>query len=163
MNNSEGLIFCKACHQRLPDTGVHVYAAHTGAALPYVAPPAYIAQDASQRKILVLDVPDEHVRQVIVPSDTRSEFVVGRTDETLPKVDVDYRLYGGMKRGVSRIHARFYMTDTTWVIQDLRSTNGTYLNGRRIFPGETFVVHNGDLVRFGKLELQVFLPIDIQA
>src|SRR5262245_11792598 len=96
-NNVEGQIFCKTCHERLPDTGVHVYLTHVADALTLITPPPYMAQDATQRKILVLDIPDENVRQVIVPSNQRSEFLVGRNDESTDGVDVDYRLYGGIK------------------------------------------------------------------
>ena len=160
--NDVGQLFCRVCDSRLPDTGVHTYVNHVEDALPHIVPPPYISQDAHQRKILVLDTTDDKIRKVIVPSKKRINFLVGRTDETYIDVDVDYRQYGALQQGVSRKHARFFLVDTTWVVQDLSSTNGTYLNEKRITPGKTFIVQNGDIVRFGKLELQVYLPIDLE-
>ena len=155
--NDVGQIFCKVCDSRLPDTGVHTYVNYIVASLPHVIPPPYISPDIEVRQILVLDTTNDKIRKVIVPSDDFHDFLVGRTDETYLDVDVDYRQYGAYEQGVSRKHARFYLIDTSWAIQDLSSTNGTYLNERRIVPGKTFIVKNGDIVRFGKLELQVHL------
>jgi len=51
----------------------------------------------------------------------------------------------------SSFHARIYNSDGAWFIEDLGSTNGTYLNQRRITaPAE---VRAGDKVRIGKTTL----------
>lgn len=53
---------------------------------------------------------------------------------------------------VSRRHARLIHRDGRWVLQDLASTNGTHLNGRRIGRCELRV---GDLLLLGSSALQV--------
>jgi hypothetical protein len=54
---------------------------------------------------------------------------------------------------VSQIHARLYGKDGSWYVEDLGSTNGTYLNRERVTgPRE---VHAGDEVRVGKTTLEL--------
>ncbi|HZD79339.1 MAG TPA: FHA domain-containing protein [Actinomycetota bacterium] len=53
---------------------------------------------------------------------------------------------------VSQEHARLYRQDGTWYVEDLGSTNGTYLNDRRVAAPST--VHAGDVVRVGKTVLE---------
>ncbi|MGL6095636.1 MAG: FHA domain-containing protein, partial [Fimbriiglobus sp.] len=54
---------------------------------------------------------------------------------------------------VSRRHAEVRLNpDGSWVVKDLESTNGTYLNGNRIGPGE-HSVRARDVVLFGKLAM----------
>lgn len=48
-------------------------------------------------------------------------------------------------------HARLYKQGNTYVVQDLKSTNGTLLNGKRI-KKET--LNNGDVISIGKAKLK---------
>ena len=50
---------------------------------------------------------------------------------------------------VSRLHAAFVLREGALVIEDLGSSNGTYLNGERVLA--PCVVAAGDTVRFGSL------------
>lgn len=54
---------------------------------------------------------------------------------------------------VSQVHARLAGKDGAWYVEDLGSTNGTYLNDRKVVaPVE---VHAGDVVRIGKTVLEL--------
>lgn len=54
---------------------------------------------------------------------------------------------------VSQLHARLFGQGTGWYVEDLGSTNGTYLNRDRVTaPAE---VHPGDKVRVGKTILEL--------
>jgi pSer/pThr/pTyr-binding forkhead associated (FHA) protein len=69
---------------------------------------------------------------------------VGRGESCQIRVDDTY---------VSQVHARVYGKDGTWFVEDLGSTNGTYVNDRRLSsPAE---VHPGDVVRVGKTLLEL--------
>ncbi len=82
------------------------------------------------------------------------EVVVGRTDPMLPQPpDVDLQPYGGGSAGVSRHHARFLRRSEGWFLEDLQSTNGTYLNEVRLLPHRPVRLNSGDLLRFGQLTL----------
>jgi pSer/pThr/pTyr-binding forkhead associated (FHA) protein len=43
------------------------------------------------------------------------------------------------------------------MVMDLGSSNGTYLNGRRINPHVEESLSHGDIVALGKLKIQVLL------
>jgi FHA domain len=69
---------------------------------------------------------------------------VGRGDACAITLDDTY---------VSQQHARFFERDGAWFVEDLGSTNGTYLNDERVTqPAE---VHPGDVVRLGKTVLEL--------
>lgn len=52
---------------------------------------------------------------------------------------------------VSLFHAHIQKRDEIWVIRDLKSTNGTYLNGKRI--GDRARLHPGDTIQIGPVSL----------
>jgi pSer/pThr/pTyr-binding forkhead associated (FHA) protein len=47
---------------------------------------------------------------------------------------------------VSRAHARICLKDGVWRIEDLGSLNGTWVNGKRIEPGQTHPLAAGDVL-----------------
>ncbi|MFH1446025.1 MAG: FHA domain-containing protein [Chloroflexota bacterium] len=57
---------------------------------------------------------------------------------------------------ISRRHARFLMRADGIVIEDLGSTNGTFINGMRISAPQ--VLHPGDVITFGENIVVVFEP-----
>ena len=52
--------------------------------------------------------------------------------------------------GVSRVHAKLQYRDGVLYVTDLGSTNGTYINGRRLESFKDTPVHSGDTVEFYK-------------
>jgi hypothetical protein len=56
---------------------------------------------------------------------------------------------------VSKIHAALLMTgEGTLLVADTGSTNGTFINGRRIAYGESRVIEDGDVIGFGDVEVR---------
>jgi hypothetical protein len=56
---------------------------------------------------------------------------------------------------VSKIHAALTMNNQgTLLVADTGSTNGTYINGRRISYGEARQIDDGDVVGFGDVEVR---------
>ena len=54
---------------------------------------------------------------------------------------------------ISSFHARIFRRDDGWYVEDLGSTNGTYLNQRRVTsPAE---LHAGDRLKIGKMTLEL--------
>ncbi|HEU4869544.1 MAG TPA: FHA domain-containing protein [Pyrinomonadaceae bacterium] len=57
---------------------------------------------------------------------------------------------------VSKIHAALLMTaEGTLLVADTGSTNGTYINGRRITYGESRQIEEGDVIGFGDVEVRL--------
>ena len=58
---------------------------------------------------------------------------------------------------VSRMHVRFAGDGTgkATEMQDLNSTNGTWLNGRRLKPNETVSIRAGDEIGIGRLRFEL--------
>jgi pSer/pThr/pTyr-binding forkhead associated (FHA) protein len=50
-------------------------------------------------------------------------------------------------------HARFQYAHSFWYVEDLGSTNGTYLNGRRIYAAQR--LKKGDKIRIGRTNMTV--------
>ena len=53
----------------------------------------------------------------------------------------------------SNHHARFQFAHGTWYVEDLSSTNGTWLNGRRMFSAQR--LKKGDKIKIGRTVIQV--------
>lgn len=56
---------------------------------------------------------------------------------------------------ISRLHARFRKQANTIYLQDLDSTNGTFVNGKRLCMGEEAIIGRGDEIQFGKIIVNV--------
>ena len=73
------------------------------------------------------------------------ENLIGRWDaenSIFPEVDLDAE---DPEAKVSRRHARINILDESATIEDLGSTNGTYVNrGRRLVPGQPMLLADGD-------------------
>jgi len=72
-----------------------------------------------------------------------------------PSPTVDLTDYHGRLLGVSRHHAAIHFLDNSFTIEDLSSSNGTWVNDKRLSPHQLTPLHNGDLIRLGQLVLLV--------
>jgi serine/threonine-protein kinase len=84
-----------------------------------------------------------------------NESTIGRWDAdngVFPDIDLD--AYDSDAK-VSRRHAKIYRSNGSYFIEDLGSTNGTYVNrGRRLLPGTPQQIGDGDEVIVGKTFLR---------
>jgi pSer/pThr/pTyr-binding forkhead associated (FHA) protein len=100
-------------------------------------------------KFLVVDTGAE----IPLPAD-KSEVLVGRTDPAKDAYpDVDLTPFGGEQGGVSRLHARLILEGTKVYIEDLNSTNFTFINREKLGSGQRYQLKTGDEIRFGLLAL----------
>ncbi|MCS7251407.1 MAG: FHA domain-containing protein [Anaerolineae bacterium] len=93
-------------------------------------------------------------RRLVIRSD--QEIMVGRLDVgrgIFPQVDLTPD--GGLEGGVSRRHARIFFQNNQFYIEDLGSTNGTYLNGTRLDPYSPRPLGDGDELRMGQICIRV--------
>ncbi len=82
------------------------------------------------------------------------DCVLGRT---VPEdgQGIDLSPYQAVDLGVSRQHAKLTRQSATIMVQDLGSTNGTFLNGQKLMPYQPRVLRNEDVLSLGRLELRV--------
>jgi len=95
-------------------------------------------------------------RKVLLSADR--EVLVGRLDAAhgiFPELDMTTD--GGLEQGVSRRHARIYTREGMCFVEDLDSTNGTFLNEERITPYLPYTFRDGDLLMFGTMRLKVHI------
>jgi hypothetical protein len=94
----------------------------------------------------------------ILPLASRNEFTHGRLSEGQPIMpDIDLTPYQAYASGVSRLHAVVKREDNRVAVMDLGSSNGTYVNGRRLNPHTEESLSHGDIVALGKLKIQILL------
>lgn len=94
----------------------------------------------------------------ILPLGNRTEFTLGRVSEAQPIMpDIDLTPYQAYASGVSRLHAVLKQEGKRVIVMDLGSSNGTYLNGKRMNPNTEHTLNHGDLLALGKLKIQILL------
>jgi pSer/pThr/pTyr-binding forkhead associated (FHA) protein len=86
------------------------------------------------------------------------DYSLGRINEgqsVFP--DIDLSAYDGYRNGVSRVHASIQISLRRINVVDLGSSNGTFLNGRRLTPQVPYALADGDILVLGKLEARVMV------
>jgi hypothetical protein len=102
---------------------------------------------------LKLTIPDSG-RDMEVP--LTKEVTIGRLDAVSANFpDVDLTSDGGLKKGISRCHAKIIRRGRRVFIEDLGSINGTFLNREKLAPYLPQALRNGDELQLGKLKLWV--------
>jgi serine/threonine protein kinase len=81
-------------------------------------------------------------------------LVLGRTYGR-SVADIDLEPYGASKSGVSRHHARLLRQGEAWLIEDLNSLNGTFVNDKQIKAGRPVKLRDGDRIRLSHLKLVI--------
>jgi pSer/pThr/pTyr-binding forkhead associated (FHA) protein len=112
-----------------------------------------------------VEIPPGSIALWIAGSDRRQifevgkEILIGRLD-TANRVfpDLDLTADGGLEGGISRRHSRITFRDDTPYVEDLQSTNHTYLNDIRLEPLVPHPLQHGDELRLGSTLLRVELP-----
>ena len=95
-------------------------------------------------------------RQIQLPS--TAEVHVGRLDAAhgiFP--DLDLTPDGGLEGGVSRRHCKIHQRGSTYLVEDVGSANGTFLNGERLTPYLPHVLKDGDELQLGRIKLEVII------
>jgi hypothetical protein len=87
---------------------------------------------------------------------TEREFTLGRLlTGDAEEAFIDLKPFGGYENGVSRRHAAIRRTVRGYEILDLGSTNGTWLNKKRLIPEKPYPLHNGAQISLGRLQIFV--------
>src|SRR5215472_15981956 len=95
----------------------------------------------SQGESVTLDIGQT---QLLLPM--TENLVLGRLSRTGydDPPDVDLNLFNAQQKGVSRKHVLIRRGNYLLFVMDLDSTNGTWLNGRRLLPHHDRLLRDGD-------------------
>ena len=157
--NDLGVFTCSICETPLLDESeskTFVIDTEIGPTEVLVAS-EFVTTSLSEESTLLIVIIYEG-KQTTIPLDSSEEHhVIGRYDQQSDNfVQVDLNPFDARKHGISRLHARLMHIGEQWMIEDLQSSNGTRLNGRKLHPGQRYVVRNGDHIQFGGLAVQVY-------
>lgn len=93
---------------------------------------------------------------VLLVSPDGKEYRLKKGENILGREEADILLF--YDRAVSRRHCRITWEDEECFLEDLGSTNGTFLNGRRINPGERVPIYDGDEISVGDSTFRFVCP-----
>ncbi len=152
--NLPGTLFCLHCGTYLPSGGPLRTEQFPDQRLQRARSLRY-GDDAPGGRALGIEVEIlETHRKVLLSAD--SEILIGRLDAAhgvFPELDLTSD--GGLEHGISRRHARVYTREGKWYVEDLDSTNGTFVNDERLTPYLPYSFSNGDVLTLGTLRLCV--------
>lgn len=132
--------------------------------------------DEEEREVAVnVTLPDLKVKDLIPAAEKPVEpetevFVVGFNLNGKPK-EIEFKFGLGERKSVgrtkendlmlddtsvSKIHAAFvFNSHSRLMLADTGSTNGTFINGKRIAYGRAFNIGDGDILKFGTVEVSL--------
>lgn len=106
---------------------------------------------------LIMPSPSAGVRRLLQLPSGRTvtiltkQVIVGRgITDTAEAAAIDFSAEQE-KATVSRMHAQLMRVGDRVEIEDLNSANGTLLNDQKLFPGQYYPLHNGDVIAFGRV------------
>jgi hypothetical protein len=160
-DNEDGALFCEQCKSDL--SGAAPAAAEAPVALAEAAPveaaPAAPAAEApagapipagAQPKLVVLRGQKINVEYPIY----EGHNFVGRADEK--PVDIDLEDQEPPDRiWSSRQHALITYENGQVTIEDLNSSNGTFVNRVRVYPGQKKTLSPNDVIQIGTVQLKL--------
>lgn len=91
---------------------------------------------------------------------TGDTVILGRYDPGGAVAAIDLSDYNAAEQGVSRQHARLKRRHNAYTIEDLDSTNGTWVNKTHLKPRSAFDLRNGDMIQLGQLAMYVHFAVD---
>jgi len=111
---------------------------------------APLPPETGKIKLFIMGV-SEHLDFEVTPVVT-----LGRFDPNMKTRDqLDLNDYGGVDKGVSRLHCQLEYEDDQIIVTDLGSTNGTFVAGKRLEPHKPHKMERGTEFVVGRLPIQV--------
>ena len=123
---------------------------------------AVVSQSQSSGPVVVTDGSAHATLVIERGSSAGKQFPLSHQDSNIGRWDADGGVFPDVdldtddpEAKVSRRHARISFRDGQYAIEDLGSTNGTFVNrGRRLKPGDRQALKDGDEIIVGKTFLR---------
>lgn len=85
----------------------------------------------------------------------KDNIILGRRSSSSKNVTVDLSPFSHTEHGISRQHCALSIIYGVLMVQDLDSTNGTWLNQKALQPYQRYEISSGDMLILGRLTMQV--------
>jgi len=107
---------------------------------------------------LVLVIDSTSYSYKVQPQRYKHETVIGRSEGSTMKPDIDLTQHNAGEMGVSRLHValQYNAKNNLLSVSDMKSANGTFINGQKLYPQEVRVLRDGDELRLGRLLLHIY-------
>lgn len=146
-----GEVFCENCGAALTNPPL---VAAPPTMTPPPAPPMAAAPPVTP--VPIIPSPSFAAQLVVstgqaIPLSGKTTYLIGREDPVsgiFP--DVDTTSNDGDAAGVSRRHAQIVQQGAQWLLEDLNSVNGTFVNNQKLAPNGRQPLNPGDQIRLGK-------------
>ncbi len=123
-------------------------------ATPSAAPPPMAASRTQLQQVTARLFHVQSDREIELPQ-TLSVIHIGKPNDRIPP-DIDVSGFTNSEI-VSRIHADIRIEGDAHYIEDVGSSNGTYINNLPLSPGNRHRLRPGDRISLGKGDLMTFL------
>lgn len=150
--NPAGDTFCASCGAMLGG-GTPAAADATSAPVAAPAPDVTAAPVATATALAA---------RLLVEADNQEFDISGKDNVTIGREDavsnifpdIDLTEHGGEEGGVSRMHARIFVENGQYMLEDKNSTNFTFLNRQKLAPETPTALHDDDEIRLGRVLLK---------
>lgn len=133
-------VTCPVCHSTTPEG--EKYCADCGFLL-------------SSQPVDTVEMPDPPALPKLVDPTSGRESLLNLGENTIGRENADVLVSHST---ASRKHAKLTVSDGKYILEDLGSTNGTYIGDRKVEPGAPVEVKPGDEIRFGSAIMRLEEP-----
>jgi hypothetical protein len=147
--NPAGESFCSNCGAMLGTTNA-ANVAPAVTAQPVVSAPVTSSAPVAISARLIVEADNQEY-----DLSGKDNVIVGREDAVsniFP--DVDLTPHGGEEGGVSRMHARIFVENGQYMLEDENSTNFTFLNRQKLTAKTPMALHDNDEIKLGRVLLR---------
>jgi hypothetical protein len=147
--NPAGESFCSNCGAMLGATAA-ASTAPTAMESPVAAAPVMSSAPAAVSARLIVEADNQEF-----DLSGKDNVMIGREDAVsniFP--DVDLTPHGGEEGGVSRMHARIFVENGQYMLEDENSTNFTFLNRQKLTAKTPMALHDNDEIKLGRVLLR---------
>lgn len=83
----------------------------------------------------------------------------GRGSYASPATHIDLSRFNAKDKGVSRMHVRLSREDGMYILEDMDSMNGTYINGQKLAANQKVTLKSGQEIRLGQLAMNLYFLV----
>ena len=158
--NTYGVLSCTRCYAPLVELTNHEQSTTLPTDTMYLPKEIILPKRQSSRHTTALPADsialyiDDRTEPLVIQ--VAQQAILGRyTPSSATQPRIDLTPYGAYDKCISRMHAIIRRTDAGLIIEDLASSNGSWLNSQRLRPYIPSPLRSGDHLRLGQIEIEI--------